>query len=321
MTIELLNRLIDVESTTIFHPQFQHAIDVVERAFVMKRDFGLSRHLLCIGPSGIGKSTLKREIVARYESFEKNDRIIRPVLSIDTPSRPTVRSMAEALLIALDEPYYNRGTATEKTHRVFRLMEQKSVEMLVIDEFQHFIDRGRRNDVIEVTDWLKSVIDQTGISCVLIGLPRCEEILAYNEQLRRRFSIRLEMNPFSIANNSEIQTFASLISIFDKMLALPKRLTLTAGLTKSMFYATNGIIDYLRKLLCGAAEIAVSAGANQIEIHHLEQAFTDYVWHRGIGQLNPFNSKFSFNWLDKPGMPFHRSTGGSLQAFEISNDA
>jgi SpoVK/Ycf46/Vps4 family AAA+-type ATPase len=317
MTPEFLNKLKDIEATTLYHDDFQRAIETIDRAYLMKRDYGLSRHLLCVGPSGTGKSTLKKEMLAKYPNSMGSDRMHQPILSVDTPSRPTVRNMAEAMLIALNEPFYSRGSAIEKTHRIFSLMRQQKVEMLIIDELQHFVDRGKPSDARDVSDWLKSVIDQTAVSCVLIGLQRCEEILAYNEQLRRRFSVRLELIPFSIGSKEDLQGFASLVKMFDGMLGFPERLTLTTEFVKTMFYATNGIIDYVRKLLCGAAEIAIDDGSDRIEHHHFEQAFTDFIWHRGIGNLNPFNPKFNNLSLDKPGMPFHKAAGGTLLEMEV----
>jgi DNA transposition AAA+ family ATPase len=44
-----------------------------------------------------------------------------------------------------------------------------------------------------VGDWIKSLIDQTGVPTVFLGLPRLEQILQVNEQLRRRFSRRIRL--------------------------------------------------------------------------------------------------------------------------------
>lgn len=316
MTPELLNRLKVIEATTIYHEDFRKAIDAMEQAYQMKRDYGLSRHLLCVGQSGTGKSTLKKEMLMRYPNIEGGDRTFQPVLTVDTPSRPTVRNMAEAMLIALDEPFYTRGSAIEKSNRIFVLMRQKKVEMLMVDELNHFVDRGKQGDICDVADWLKSIIDHTGVSCVLIGLHRCEAVLTYNEQLRRRFSVRLELHPFTIKSPDDLKHFASIIKMFDAMLDFPERIPLTTDFVTKMFYATNGIIDYVRKLLCGAAELATADGSRGIALEHLEIAFRDFIWHRGVGQLNPFNSKFKNLSLDKPGMPFYRFVSGALVEIE-----
>lgn len=316
MNHEFLNRLKDIEATTLYHEDFRKAIDAMDQAFQMKRDYGLSRHLLCVGQSGTGKSTLKKEMLQRYPNIQGQDRIYQPVLTVDTPSRPTVRNMAEALLIALDEPFYTRGSAIEKTNRIFTLMRQKGVEMLMVDELNHFVDRGKPSDICDVADWLKSVIDHTGVSCVLIGLQRCEAVLTYNEQLRRRFSVRLELHPFAIKRPEDLKQFASLIKMFDEMLALPDRVPITADFVTRTFFATNGIIDYVRKLLSGAAEYASLDGSRSITLAHMERAFTDFIWHRGIGRLNPFNPKFNNISLDKPGMPFHRFVNTALVEIE-----
>jgi DNA transposition AAA+ family ATPase len=61
--------------------------------------------------------------------------------------------------------------------------------MLVLDEAQHLVDY-RRNGAYEAADWIKSLMNETSIAFVLIGLKRTENLLLANEQLRRRFRPR-----------------------------------------------------------------------------------------------------------------------------------
>lgn len=73
-----------------------------------------------------------------------------------------------------------------------------------------------------------------------------------------------------------------------------------------MHYATNGIIDYMVKLMLGAYEVALLKFRHSIDIHSLELAFTRFIWSRSEGILNPFHLKFNWQRLDKFGMPFYK---------------
>jgi DNA transposition AAA+ family ATPase len=48
--------------------------------------------------------------------------------------------------------------------------------MLVLDEAQHLVDY-RRNGAYEAADWIKSLMNETSIAFVLIGLKRTENLL------------------------------------------------------------------------------------------------------------------------------------------------
>ena len=70
--------------------------------------------------------------------------------------------------------------------------------MLILDEFQHFIDRDSAKVLKTVSDWLKTLILDTNLPIILIGLPEAEQILQLNchSQLSRRFANRCYLGPF-----------------------------------------------------------------------------------------------------------------------------
>lgn len=310
-------RIAELRKVVIFHPQYQAAFDIIKDAYEIHKNVGLSQHLLCVGQSGTGKSTLKSLIRDMYPPVQLEDRLLVPVLCVDTPSQPTIRNMAEAMLIQLGEPCFTKGSAVDKTNRILNLIRAKSVGLIIFDELQHFIDRGRKKSPLEVSDWLKTLIDQTHASTVLMGLQRSEKILEVNEQLRRRYSRRLELRPFSLDNEIEQSIFAGVIRHFDEQLGLPERINLCADILKRFYFATNGIIDYIVRLLIGAFEYSLKNSLDIISIEVLEFSFTERIWCEGQGKLNPFNRKFLWRKLDQPGMPFNLFEYSSLQRTKL----
>ena len=65
-----------------------------------------------------------------------------------------------------------------------------------------------------VGDWLKTVIDELDVPTVLLGLPRTEQLLQVNEQLRRRFSqrrnLQMGQDPDTPIETECLQLFVSL---------------------------------------------------------------------------------------------------------------
>lgn len=299
-----------VKNLVIKHPQFNAAYQMIQDALQANIDTGLKLQLICIGESGTGKSTLKKEIERAHPSYDTVYKKIMPVLVVDTPSKPTIKNLAEAVLFKLGDPLFHRGSAIEKTTRILHFIKECEVRIIIFDELQHFIDQGTYASPRQISDWLKSIIDQANISTILMGLERSEQILQINEQLRRRFSHRITLSPFTINTEEEYQVFAGILAKIDQHFELPIKMNVqNTLLLKQINFATNGIIDYVVKLMLCAYEIALSTQSNEINNACLEDAFTQSVWHEGLNQFNPFNAKFKWQRLDQPGMPFHKAGG------------
>lgn len=303
----LFQVIADLKRTVIRYPQFDQAYQQIETVLTLKRSVNIAQHLLCIGAAGTGKSTLKREIEKVYPRIETKNHPLIPVLVVDTPAIPTVKNVAESMLVQLGDPLADKGSAINKTVRILSYLELCNVELLIFDELQHFIDQGKKNTPYQVADWLKSLIDQANIPTVLMGLERSEQILKINEQLRRRFNRRIHLTSFPIDTKEEYQIFAGVIMKLLSLIPTSYALNLQdIDLLNRIHYATNGIIDYIVKLILSAYEIALENGS-ALDQTILGQAFKESIWMDCSHQLNPFHTDFKWIRLDKMGMPFHLS--------------
>ncbi len=310
----MFNTIARVKQLVIRHPQFEQAYQQIITAYNMNCQVAIPQHLVCVGESGTGKSTLKQELEKAYPRIEQTEKVIIPILVIDTPALPTVKNLAEAVLVKLGDPLFSKGSAIDKTNRIEVLFKKCHVKLVIFDELQHFIDQGKAHNTLKVADWLKTIIDKTNVSTVLMGLERSEQILQINEQLRRRFSRRIDLKPLALDDVADWQYLIGILKKIDQEIALPKLLELTdKELIRRIHFATNGIIDYIVKLLLGAYEIAYESNLLGIDQYCLEIAFTKRIWGQGINHLNPFNKAFKWQRLDKRGMPFHKASINILE--------
>jgi hypothetical protein len=308
LTYEQQKVIADVRNLVISHPEFNFAYKTIAAAYQLNKNVAVAEHIICVGSSGTGKSTIKQKLNEDFHRTSKSEALNIPILIVDTPAVPTVKNFAEEVLIQLGDPNFAKGSAIEKTNRILRYLDKCEVKLIIFDELQHFIDQGKRRTPFEVSDWLKTLIDKAGVSTVLMGLERSEQILRVNEQLRRRFSKRIDIRPFDLEEKESRDNFIGVIQKLDEQLDLKKRIDLSdKELVISMFFATNGIIDYLVKLLIGAYEHAIKNNRNVIEKSSLREAFKSNIWNKGIGKFNPFNKSFIRTKLDKPGMPFNNA--------------
>lgn len=159
----------------IHSPQAMRALTRLGEIHADSRRTGASKGLVIQGPSGVGKSTLIKEYIRSLDSTASSDPNKRTVLSVEIPSSPTKKNLAAAMLAELKDPYAEaRGHSAEvKFARVVLLLANLGVEVVVLDEAQHLVDY-RRNGAYEAADWIKSLMNETCITFVLVGLKRTE---------------------------------------------------------------------------------------------------------------------------------------------------
>jgi predicted AAA+ superfamily ATPase len=226
-----------------------------------------------------------------------------------------VKNLAEALLIAMGDSAYARGSAIQKTQRAIHLAKEKEIKLFIFDEVQHFIDRSKKGIAEKVADWFKTFINSVDASVFLVGLHRSEELLDSYEQLRRRFSRRIEINPLSLHVSSESGTnlttskncsaFRDTLKSFIAKLKQPTSFDIETdiSLQTSFYFATYGIAGYMVKLLEGALLRVAETEEDLLSRSVLEYAFTQHIWHKGRGANNPFNVEFIGWQLDNNVLP------------------
>ncbi|RXZ36084.1 transposase [Oxalobacteraceae bacterium CAVE-383] len=303
---DFYKKLRQSEKTLILHQSFSAALSRIKTAIEFAKNGAEPRHTLLVGESGTGKTWLAEHIESLFPKALVMNRKIIPVLLVSTPPIPTLKSLCEEILFALDDPFYYRGTTTEKGIRALNLMRSCKVECVILDEFQHFLDNPRHiTSLTGVADWLKVFINEAGVPFVLIGLPHCEKVLHVNEQLRRRFSSRLNLPVFSIDTSDEERQFRTVLNEIDKALPMEKISGLAeTDLARRIYFATNGLIGYVRKLITDAFEKALLRNHSSISLDLLGEAFEDVVWRSNCAELNPFHCKFPYRKLNRAGEPF-----------------
>lgn len=296
------------EEQNIPFPQFMEAVNAIEELLNTYRRTGLALHLLVLGESGTGKSTLCRLLTQRYPRQVLVERDVVPVIHVFAPAAATVTNVASEILRALGDPHPTIGTVANKTQRIIVLCQACGVELLLVDEAQHMHDRGQIKTHYLVGDWLKRLIDDLGIPSVFLGLPRLELLLNVNEQLRRRFSRRILLR---LGQNPEVSIHAECLELFISLAAcLP--IPLDWGGYESnefgqrLYFACDGRVAYIKKLLQSALIHAFTNRSTRITSLDLEEAFVQDIWWEGGGRMNPFSQNFEFRRLDRAGEPFER---------------
>lgn len=296
--------LFTVRKKLVFYRRFIAAIDEISRVHRRGVLLKVSDSLQIVGQTGSGKTSLAKWYEDQFPRTEQDGQMRIRVLRVETPECPTVKSSAEAILVALGDPWAHKGTATEKTERIKHLCEKCGVELLIIDEIQHFIEGNRHAELLRVTDWLKTLINRLCIPVVLVGLPRSIAVTRSNTQLRRRFAAPYYLAPFAFTTPEEQREFRGLLKALGR--DLPKGSVKISAPEEALrfFYASCGLTDYVVKLLDDAVSRGGSGPGGAVTRADFAAAFSRVIWCDAPERLNPFNPKAQLRPLTRPDEPF-----------------
>jgi hypothetical protein len=244
------------------------------------------------GVTGAGKSTLVRDYAAAFPRTEGEEGTQVPIFYLETPSPVTVKGMAATMLARLGDPAAHRGTLWSMNYRLIRLMIACQVELTILDDFHHLIDKDTNRILATVSDWLKVLIKETGVTFLVVGITgKVGQILDANAQLSRLFAVRETLEPFTCdpADEASIQEFARFVQYMEQVVETPLPRSLPRmELLYRLHYATDGVVGNLINLLRYAALIARRQHKDVIDLFVLDAAFHRRLSSHLKGKVNPF---------------------------------
>ena len=238
--------------------------------------------LLLIGEAGAGKTTIYKTYAKNYPRQETDEGSIIPIIYTPIPVPATVKGLVQAIVRELGDPLYNKGTTRNQTDRVYELLAACKVELIVLDEFHHFIDRESKKVLNNVCDWLKNLILKTKIPVVLFGLPESKKILESdlnNRQLSRRFKYRYELIPFP-RNDDGMKLFRQFLGDIDSKILLSEQSGLAEkSMAERIYYATDGTIAHVMTLIRKGASVAIKQDLKRLDLEILNMVYHKHLKH------------------------------------------
>ena len=286
-----------VESTLVPHTAFNRAAERLKQGLAYSLNSPEPICLAIVGESRTGKSRVLEEVALDMPNSRTPDGVVVPILRIRVPSSPTVKGLAELMLKALGDPKWESGTQNNKTARLQTQMKKAKTLMLMLDEFQHFFDKGKRKIFHDAADWLKILVDETRVTLVVTGLESCLPVLLRNEKLSGRFLAPVFMRRFNWLDDDDRMEFTGILGAFNDSMAEHFDLPLLQD--KEMAYrcwcATGGLIGYLSKFLRQVVWNACDGGRRVITLEELQAAHVEAIWATQGSTLvdSPFDRSFA----------------------------
>lgn len=246
--------------------------------------------LLLVGQTGSGKTTILKTYLESYPKRDAEDGTIVPVIYTLIPPPASVKGLVTKMLEELGDPLYEKGNTIAQTIRLYKLLKNCEVELIILDEFHHFIDRESNKVLVTLCDWLKSLIINTKIPVILFGLPISENVLKVdNWQLSRRFNHRYHLVPFPRTDDG-LESFREFLSEIEGQLPLTEKSNLSKkSLSERIYYATDGTIGHVMTLIRKGATYAIEHDSNYIDLDILHATYWKHLKHEKLfKKTDPF---------------------------------
>jgi len=285
-----------LERILIRYPRWNTILD--EIAFMHRHAHRAAepRCLMLIGQKGAGKTTLTDVYAAPYIAAPYGDTMRRPVMFATVPARATPKGLAAALLQGLGDPRWALGSLDNKTLRLHDYLRRCETRLLILDEIQHFEEGRNASDVEEAARWLKILIKDKSVklACVMVGLEnRTDKLLQANDgQLGRLFGDPYVLHPLEWVNSPDINDneFRGFLDEVEAQLPFPQLSGLAEEeLALRCYVATNGLVNWVMRLVRRAGYLAVDLGRERIELDLLAEAFDKELAGERRGIPNPFD--------------------------------
>lgn len=263
-------------SAEVSHPVFDDAVKTIMGIMGQKETI-----ILCAGPTGAGKTHLRRfllrAILNEHREEMIKDRGFCPVIDMNAPVSNTTQYMWAPLFrdafAAMGSPLPatryarvpsgnrvmigNQDYEALKSMFVATLVRRRCL-LVILDEAQQLL--GDRQDLERNLNMLKCLAEQTKVVWLLLGTYRQLEMLGQLSELVRR-TAAINLPRYNITNGqAERDAFRGLLTRMTELAQMPGLREVTTNRAKLLYTGSFGIFGFLRRWIIGACARAKVAG-------------------------------------------------------------
>lgn len=278
------------------HDRFIEALNYIQRTHAMSGVEGVG--MLLMGIPGVGKSSILKSYVENHREgrndLESLERSKEPIILVSVPAEPTLKTLIQEILLASGFEGSIKGTVGELKQKLNELIRQRGVELLIFDEFQHFLRDQAKSNTRGVVNHIKLMMDKHKLAVVMAGTPAGYRSIAQHDELYQRFAQRqTRLTPFQIDSKENLHAFGSYLRAVTKFLQL-QDVEIIPLANKAMmlrvYVATKGIPRLIAGLIKAALE-SLEQG-EKITQQDLANGFSKTSMNPELRNFNPFLANY-----------------------------
>lgn len=228
------------------------------------------------GCGGIGKSaSIGRavELVAEKRIIlDDNLNEVIPILSVQCPFDASVKSLLLSILKEVDSivcsDYYEKALKVRATTDTLISMVSKvalnHIGLLIVDEIQNVVNSKNGKQLVGM---LTQLINSSGISICMVGIPACEPFFEQEMHLARR-TLGLKYGPMSYDEN-----FIYFCRMLWEYQYVKHKVEISDLVVNWLYEHSGGIASVVVSLLHDAQEIAILNGTEELNLANLNEAY------------------------------------------------
>ena len=282
----------------IAHPRLKALIREVDScaSFTPQVHPGTPQCLAILGETGVGKTTFIQswiQTATQRLSLSSTEVPVIPYVYFALPSPASSKGILASCLSALGDPHPAQGEEWVMMERLVRASRASSVRLLIVDEFQHLLNRETQRVRHACVELLEHIIKQTKIPAVFVGSQwETEAILRASTHLEQLVGAPRILRPFEWDRNrpETLLEFRALMRAIDHHLPFDPSGLEEEEMAYGFFLSSDGILGWIMKLITYAAREAIAMQAATLSRSLFAAAYEACIAHTtmGVGKMNPF---------------------------------
>ncbi|TRX55165.1 AAA family ATPase [Thalassomonas sp. M1454] len=258
--------------------------------------------MMILAPSGSGKSSIASKFIEDNKFKPVSNRDIKFGIYVEASGCSLDEFLTE-ILRQLSDPKPSYGNMGPKVSRIISLIDSLNVRVVFLDEIQVILPTTGIYPNSKVVKILKELVNKTSAAWVLIGDPSARSIIDIDSQIRERFGLIHNLEPFNCKSDEDV--YELLEYTFELLRKYPRKSSYFRVLNNYLdegvkpiksnrhedhlyrfCLATLGKPRLMRDLLCEAIELTDEDA--QVTNRILQNAWTRRVGERSGLSFNPF---------------------------------
>lgn len=269
------------------YPRARRIVNELERCRIYTPRQAEPRCMLLTGESGVGKTEVIDWHTRSHLPSKGAECDIRPIVSVKVPEAATCKQVAQQILDELGAVYRDSARLGTLTRQIARLTRELGIEQFIVDEVQHLVKHVDSHKTLVASDWFKTLINETKVSLVLVGMPEALAVVACNPQLSRRVRVRIALERFSWTRREK--EFRDFLKTIGKELPFTGQLDLhDRGTAARIYLATHGNMSALMTLLLECVTQCVEDDQPHITTFMLRETAMLYLDQSRMNDCDPW---------------------------------
>jgi Cdc6-like AAA superfamily ATPase len=241
------------------------------------------RALFVIGESGSGKTTAIEKHISSRPQFKprltKDGEWVRPMISFEAPKPLTLKGLARTGISKLGYEVRRKNMTEMELFELWKQqLKEHSVLFMHIDEMQHVIRGNTPEEIQNVSDVIKSLlqISDWPLHIILSGVPTLAQFLdrkgEKDLQLKNRSTI-IELKKMTFPHDVKTMK-AIMVNIIGEQAGLKYRGVSEAQFIHRQIHASQGAFGSMIQMIRSACEQAIRNDDDTVTPEHFAAAYS-----------------------------------------------